>query len=55
MEVRAIHDIIKDIILPWGFLIRDMEDRFIPDVMNDVFFPKEETLKICIDIFITSV
>ena len=24
----------------WGFLTRDMEDRVIPDVMNDVFLPK---------------
>ena len=23
----------------WGFLTRDMEDRVIPDVMNDVFLP----------------
>ena len=23
----------------WGFLTRDMEDRFIPDVMNDVYLP----------------
>ena len=22
----------------WGFLTRDMEDRVIPDVMNDAFF-----------------
>ena len=30
----------------WGFLTRHMEDRVIPDVMNDVFYPKEDTLKI---------
>ena len=24
----------------WGFLTRDMEDRVIPDVMNDVFLPQ---------------
>ena len=24
----------------WGFLTRDMEDRVIPDVMNDVFSPQ---------------
>ena len=30
----------------WGFLTGDMEDRVIPDVMNDVFYPKEDTLKI---------
>ena len=24
----------------WGFLTRDMEDRVIPDAMNDVFLPK---------------
>ena len=29
-----------------GFLTRDMEDRVIPDVMNHVFYPKEDTLKI---------
>ena len=29
-----------------GFLIRGMEDWVIPDVMNDVFYPKEHTLKI---------
>ena len=30
----------------WGFLTRHMEDRVIPDVMNHVFYPKEDTLKI---------
>ena len=30
----------------FGFLIGDMEDRVIPDIMNDVFYPKEDTLKI---------
>ena len=30
----------------WGSLTRDMEDRVIPDVMNHVFYPKEDTLKI---------
>ena len=25
----------------WGFLTRHMEDRVIPDVMNDVFLPRE--------------
>ena len=34
----------KEIICP--SLIRDMEKRVIPDVMNDVFYPKEDTLKI---------
>ena len=29
-----------------GFLTGDMEDMVIPDVMNDVFYPKEDTLKI---------
>ena len=29
-----------------GFLTRDMGDRVIPDVMNDGFHPKEDTLKI---------
>ena len=29
-----------------GFLTGDMEDRVIPDVMNDVFYPKEDVLKI---------
>ena len=29
-----------------GFLTRDMEDRVIPDIMNDGFYPKEYTLKI---------
>ena len=24
----------------WGFLTRDMEDRVIPDVMNNVFLPQ---------------
>ena len=24
----------------WGFLTRDMEDRVIPDIMNDVFLPQ---------------
>ena len=28
------------------FLIRDMHDRVIPDVLNDVFYPKEDTLNI---------
>ena len=31
---------------PLGFLTGDMEDRAIPDVMNYVFYPKEDTLKI---------
>ena len=30
----------------WGFLTKDMEDRVIPEVMNDVFYPKEDTLNI---------
>ena len=30
----------------WGFLTRDMEDVVVPDDMNDVFYPKESTLKI---------
>ena len=25
----------------WGFLTFDMEDRVIPDIMNDVFLPQE--------------
>ena len=29
-----------------GFLKGDMEDRVIRDVMNDVFYRKEDTLKI---------
>ena len=29
-----------------GFPTRDMEDIVIPDVMNDIFYPKEDTLKI---------
>ena len=28
------------------FLTRGMEERVIPDVMNDFFYPKEDTLKI---------
>ena len=28
------------------FLTGDMGDMVIPDVMNDVFYPKEDTLKI---------
>ena len=32
-----------------------MEDMVILDVMNDVFYPKEDTLKISIDISIGSV
>ena len=24
----------------WGFLTGDMEDRVIPDIMNDVFLPQ---------------
>ena len=39
----------------WGFLIRDMEERVIPDVMNDVFYPEEDTPKIYFDILIKSV
>ena len=31
-----------------GFLIEDMEDLVIPFVMNDVFYPTEDTLKISI-------
>ena len=30
----------------WGFLTGDMEDRVIPDIMNDVFYPKEDTIEI---------
>ena len=30
----------------WGFLIRDSNDRVILDVMDDVFYPKEDTLKV---------
>ena len=30
----------------WGLLTGDMEDMVVPDVMNDVFYPKEDTLKI---------
>ena len=30
----------------WGFLTGDMEDMVIPDVINDVFYPKKHTLKI---------
>ena len=30
----------------WGFLTGHREDRVIPDVMNHVFHPKEDTLKI---------
>ena len=30
----------------WGLLIRDMEDRVISYVMNYVFYPKEDTMKI---------
>ena len=33
------------------FLTGDMEDRVIPDVMNDVFYPKEDTLKISCQYF----
>ena len=29
-----------------GFLTGDTEDRVIPDVLNDVFYSKEDTLKI---------
>ena len=29
-----------------GFLTIDMMDRVIPNVMNNVFYPKEDTLKI---------
>ena len=29
-----------------GFLTGDMEDRVIPDIMNHVFYPKEDTLNI---------
>ena len=29
-----------------GLLTRDMEDIVVPDVMTDVFYPKEDTLKI---------
>ena len=30
----------------WGFLIRDRADMVIPDIMNDIFYPREDTLKI---------
>ena len=30
----------------WRFLTGDMEDMVIPDIMNDDFYPKEDTLKI---------
>ena len=30
----------------WGFLTGDMEDMFILDVIYDVFYPKEDTLKV---------
>ena len=30
----------------WGALIRDMEDRVILDVMDHIFYPKEDTLKV---------
>ena len=29
-----------------GFLISNMEDRVIRDVMDDVFYPKEDTVKV---------
>ena len=29
-----------------GFLTGDMEDLVVPDIMNDVFYPKEDTLQI---------
>ena len=29
-----------------GFLTRDMDDRVVPDVINDVFYLKDYTLKI---------
>ena len=35
--------------------VEDMEDSVIPDVMNDIFYPKEDTLKIFVDISIRSV
>ena len=38
-----------------GFLAGDMEDLIIPDIMNDVFYPEEDTLKISFDILIRSV
>ena len=29
----------------WGHLTRDMDNRFIPDVLKDIFYPNECTLK----------
>ena len=37
------------------FLIGDMNDRVISDVMNNVFHPKEDTLKFPVEISIRSV
>ena len=40
----------------WGFLIGNLEDRVIPDVMNDVFCtPRKIPGKFCVDISIRSV
>ena len=30
----------------WGFLIGYVENMVIPDVLNDVFYPNEDTPKI---------
>ena len=30
----------------WGLLTGHMEVRVIPEIMNDVFYPKKDTLKI---------
>ena len=38
-----------------GFLTGDMDDMIIDDIMNDVFYPKENTLKILCYIIIGSV
>ena len=39
----------------WGFLTGDMEDRVIPDVMNDVFLPQGRYPENFIDTSIRSV
>ena len=38
-----------------AFLIVDMEDKDILDIMDGIFYPKEDTLKFCVDIFIRSI
>ena len=45
LEVCQEGGYLKDI-EAWGFLTGDMEDMVIPDIMNDVFYPNEDILKI---------